>query len=50
MKVLVTGTPGSEKMTLVKYAQSVGDMRFIDADEVVCMCEWRQQNPLTMSC
>ena len=42
MKTLVTGTPGSGKTTLVKYAKQVGDVRFFDADEIPKLCEWRE--------
>jgi len=42
MNILVTGTPGSGKTSLVKYAQSVSDDRFIDADELEGLCEWRE--------
>lgn len=38
---LVTGTPGSGKTSLVKYARSLADRRFFDADEVQELCEWR---------
>ncbi|HEY4964713.1 MAG TPA: hypothetical protein VIH90_08555 [Candidatus Saccharimonadales bacterium] len=41
MNVLVSGTPGSGKTSLVKYASTVNDSRFIDADEVPGLCEWR---------
>lgn len=41
MSSLVTGTPGSGKTTLSKYAKSVGDSRFVDADEIPGLCEWR---------
>jgi len=40
--MLVTGTPGSGKTTLVAYSEQKGDKRFIDADEVVGLCEWRE--------
>lgn len=40
MITLVTGTPGSGKTTLVTYAHSVGDATFIDADELLGLCEW----------
>lgn len=42
MKILVTGTPGSGKTSLVKYAHSVNDEKFIDADEIVGLCEWQE--------
>jgi hypothetical protein len=42
MKILVTGTPGSGKTALVEYAQSIGDVRFVDADELPGLCEWRE--------
>jgi hypothetical protein len=41
MKILITGTPGAGKTSLVKYANEKGDLRFIDADEVAGLCEWR---------
>jgi hypothetical protein len=41
MSSLVTGTPGSGKTTLTKYAESVNDNRFVDADEIPGLCEWR---------
>lgn len=41
MSTLVTGTPGSGKTTLTKYAESVNDGRFFDADEIPGLCEWR---------
>lgn len=42
MSVLITGTPGSGKTTLVAYASNQGDKRFIDGDEVKGLCEWRE--------
>lgn len=42
MKILITGTPGSGKTSLVKYALSVNDATFVDADEVKGLCEWRE--------
>lgn len=42
MNVLVTGTPGSGKTTLVAYAVKQGDKRFVDADEIAGLCEWRE--------
>lgn len=42
MSILVTGTPGSGKTTLVQYATSVNDRRFFDADEITKLCEWRE--------
>lgn len=41
MSTLVTGTPGSGKSTLVRYARSVNDLNFVDADDVKGLCEWR---------
>jgi broad-specificity NMP kinase len=42
MSTLVTGTPGSGKTTLVEYASNKNDTRFVDADEVEYLCEWRE--------
>jgi broad-specificity NMP kinase len=42
MSMLVTGTPGSGKTTLTRYARSVGNTRFFDADEIAKLCEWRE--------
>lgn len=42
MATLVTGTPGSGKTTLVAYAEKQGDKRFVDADEIAGLCEWRE--------
>ncbi len=44
MNVLVTGTPGSGKTSLVDYASKVNDSHFVDADEVEGLCEWREFN------
>jgi len=41
MSVLLTGTPGSGKTSLVSYAKSKEDVRFFDADEIAGLCEWR---------
>lgn len=42
MKILVTGTPGCGKTTLVAYAKKMNDNRFYDADELPGLCEWRE--------
>lgn len=42
MNILVTGTPGSGKTTLVTYASKIGDRRFYDADDLPGLCEWRE--------
>ena len=42
MSILVTGTPGSGKTALTQYARSVGDDRFVDADYLEGLCEWRE--------
>ncbi|MGH7157615.1 MAG: hypothetical protein ACREGD_00850 [Candidatus Saccharimonadales bacterium] len=42
MSVLVTGTPGAGKTTLVAYAAKKGGNRFFDADELPGLCEWRE--------
>ncbi|MGH7157472.1 MAG: hypothetical protein ACREGD_00110 [Candidatus Saccharimonadales bacterium] len=42
MATLVTGTPGSGKTTLVRYATQQNDKRFFDADEIPGLCEWRE--------
>ena len=42
MAILITGTPGSGKTTLVHYANEHGDTRFFDADEISGLCEWRE--------
>lgn len=42
MSILVTGTPGSGKTTLVEYAKAQKDSRFFDADEIEGLCEWRK--------
>jgi hypothetical protein len=42
MNFLLTGTPGSGKTALVDYANSLGDNRFVDADGLVGLCEWRE--------
>ena len=42
MNSLVTGIPGSGKTTLAKHAINVGDDRFIDADNITGLCEWRE--------
>lgn len=44
MSLLVTGTPGSGKTALVAYAGQIGDKRFVDADEIPGLCEWREFN------
>lgn len=41
MHVLLTGTPGSGKTTLVNFARSKGDGRFFDTDEIDGLNEWR---------
>ena len=42
MSILVTGTPGSGKTTLVAYARAHNNQLFFDADEIVGLCEWRE--------
>lgn len=42
MVILVTGTPGAGKTTLVNYAHANNDDRFYDADEMTGLCEWRE--------
>jgi shikimate kinase len=42
MGILVTGTPGSGKTTLVKYAKHMGNEIFFDADRIAGLCEWRE--------
>lgn len=42
MKVLITGTPGSGKTTIVQFANKQNDPRFIDTDEILGLCEWRE--------
>lgn len=42
MHLLVTGTPGSGKTSLVAYARQMTDARFVDADTVPGLCEWRE--------
>jgi len=42
MKILVTGTPGSGKTSLVAHAANLNDKRFVDADEISALCEWRE--------
>ena len=44
MRILVTGTPGSGKTTLVNYANRMGDTNFIDTDDTKGLCEWRDFN------
>lgn len=41
MNTLVTGTPGAGKTALVAYANQLHDKRFVDADEILGLCEWR---------
>lgn len=41
---LVTGPPGSGKSTLVEYAHTQSDLRFVDADEIIGLCEWREKS------
>lgn len=42
MHILVTGTPGSGKTTIANYAKTMNDARFVDADDTVGLCEWRE--------
>lgn len=42
MHILVTGTPGCGKTTLVAYAKKQNDDRFYDTDELPGLCEWRE--------
>src|SRR5688500_3937341 len=42
MSILVTGTPGSGKSSLVTYARNKEDGRFFDTDEISGLCEWRE--------
>lgn len=42
MKVLITGTPGSGKTSMVIYAHQQKDKRFFDTDEIIGLCEWRE--------
>lgn len=42
MKALATGTPGSGKTALARYANSVNDDHFVDADDIEGLCEWRE--------
>lgn len=42
MSVLVTGTPGSGKTSLVSFAEGKEDIRFFDADQIPGLCEWRE--------
>lgn len=44
LPALVTGPPGSGKTTLVQYANNQGDSRFVDADEIMGLCEWREKS------
>lgn len=42
MKILATGTPGSGKTSLARYAHTQNDKRFFDTDEINGLCEWRE--------
>lgn len=42
MHILVTGTPGCGKTTLVAYAKQKNNNRFYDTDELPGLCEWRE--------
>jgi broad-specificity NMP kinase len=43
MKILITGPPGSGKTSLTNFAKKHGDLRFVDADEIQGLCEWREK-------
>jgi hypothetical protein len=42
VSILITGTPGSGKTSLVAHAITANDSRFFDADEIPGLCEWRE--------